>query len=156
MNKKCTFVSWKWGPFFLMKENPISSIKLEQRLSKLFSPLHVKNSRFFLSYFLKKKKMIGPRHTPAQGIHRPKAADSPLGMCMLKKILTIKRILKMNRSSSWNSLHKLQSFQLCLVYSFVRIYTVVQILGDFGFLNLSTLQLPYIFITEQTNFFAYT
>ena len=40
--------------FFLKKENPIFSIKLGQRLPKSFSQLHVKNSRFFLSYFLQK------------------------------------------------------------------------------------------------------
>ena len=40
--------------FFFKKGNPISSIKLGQRLPKSFSQLHVKNSRFFLPYFLKK------------------------------------------------------------------------------------------------------
>ena len=40
--------------FFFLKGNPIFSIKLRQRLLKWFSQLHVKNSRFFLSYFLKK------------------------------------------------------------------------------------------------------
>ena len=40
--------------FFLKKGNPIFSIKLKQRLPKSFSQLHVKNSRFFLSFFLKK------------------------------------------------------------------------------------------------------
>ena len=46
-----------------MKGNLIFSIKLGQRLPKSFSQLHVKYSRFFLSYFLKKDR----RHTPAQG-----------------------------------------------------------------------------------------
>ena len=40
------FFSKKWYAFFF--------IKLGQRLSKSFSQLHVKNSRFFLSYFSKK------------------------------------------------------------------------------------------------------
>ena len=40
--------------FFSKKGNSIFSIKLEQRLPKSFSQLHVKNSRFFFSYFLKK------------------------------------------------------------------------------------------------------
>ena len=40
--------------FFLNKENPIFFIKLGQRLPKSFFQLRVKNSRFFLSYFLKK------------------------------------------------------------------------------------------------------
>ena len=39
---------------FFKKGNPTFSIKLGQKLPKSFSQLHVKNSRFFLSYFLKK------------------------------------------------------------------------------------------------------
>ena len=39
---------------FLKKGNPIFSIKLGQRLLKSLSQLHVRNSRFFLSYCLKK------------------------------------------------------------------------------------------------------
>ena len=39
---------------FLKKGNLIFMIKLGQRLPKSLSQLHVKNSRFFLSYFLKK------------------------------------------------------------------------------------------------------
>ena len=39
---------------FLKKGNPISSIKRGQGLQKSFSQFHVKNSRFFLSYFWKK------------------------------------------------------------------------------------------------------
>ena len=58
--------------FFLKKENPIFAIKLEQRLPKSFSELHVKNSRFFLSYFLKKDDWT-------------KAGDSPL----LVRIITV-------------------------------------------------------------------
>ena len=50
---------------FLKKGNPIFFIKLGQRLPKTFSELHVKNSRFFVSYFLKKddwpKAYAGPR-----------------------------------------------------------------------------------------------
>ena len=50
---------------FLKKGIPIFSIKLGQRLPKSFSQLHVKNSRFFLLYFLKKddwlKAYAGPR-----------------------------------------------------------------------------------------------
>ena len=57
--------------FFLKKENPIFSIKLGQNLPKLFSRLHVKNSRFFLPYFSKKRRL-------AQGIQRPTAAGFPL------------------------------------------------------------------------------
>ena len=53
--------------FFLKKGNPIFSIELRQRLPKSFSQLHVKNSRFFLSYFLKNddwpKVYAGPRLT---------------------------------------------------------------------------------------------
>ena len=45
--------------------NPIFSIKLGQRLMKSFYQLHVRKSRFFLSYFLKKddcpKAYAGPR-----------------------------------------------------------------------------------------------
>ena len=63
-NKKFNFVFRKWGVFF-KNGNPIFSIKLGQRLPKSFSQLHVKNSRFFLSYFLKKddwpKAYAGPR-----------------------------------------------------------------------------------------------
>ena len=65
MNKRFTFVSWKWGLFFLKKGNLIFPIKLGQRLPKSFSELHVKNSRLFLSYFLEKndwpKAYTGPR-----------------------------------------------------------------------------------------------
>ena len=68
--QKITFVSWKYG-LFLKKRKPIFSIKLGQRLLKSFSQLHVKNSRFFLLYFLKTKRL-------AKDIRRPKAADSPL------------------------------------------------------------------------------
>ena len=50
---------------FLKKENPIFSIKLGQRLPKSFFQLHLKNSRYFLSYFLKKddwpEAYAGPR-----------------------------------------------------------------------------------------------
>ena len=53
------------------KRNPIFSIKLGQRLPKSFFQLHVKNSRFFLSDFLKKRRLT-------QGKRRLKAADSPL------------------------------------------------------------------------------
>ena len=49
---------------FLKKGNTIFSIKLGQRLPKSFSQLRVKNSKFLLSYFLKKDDW-------------PKAADSP-------------------------------------------------------------------------------
>ena len=35
--------------YFFKEENPIFFIKLGQRLPKLFSYFHVKNSRFFLS-----------------------------------------------------------------------------------------------------------
>ena len=52
-------------PIFFKKGNLIFSIKLGQKLPKSFSQLHVKNSRFFLSYFLKKddwpKTYAGPR-----------------------------------------------------------------------------------------------
>ena len=65
MNKKFTFVSSKWGLFFFKKGNLIFSIKLGQRLPKSFSQLHVKDSGFFLSYFLKKddwpNAYAGPR-----------------------------------------------------------------------------------------------
>ena len=51
--------------YFFLKGNRIFFIKLGQRLLKSFSQLHVKNSRFFLSYFLKKddwpKAYAGPR-----------------------------------------------------------------------------------------------
>ena len=51
--------------FFLKKGNPIFSIKPGQRSPKSFSQLHVKKSRFFRSYFLKKddwlKAYAGPR-----------------------------------------------------------------------------------------------
>ena len=50
--------------FFLKKVNPIFSIKLGQRLPKSFSQLHVKNSKFFLSFF--KKKNIGLMCMPVQ------------------------------------------------------------------------------------------
>ena len=54
----------KIRPFF-HKSNPFFSIKLDQKLPKSFSQLHVKNSTFFLSYFLKKddwpKAYAGPR-----------------------------------------------------------------------------------------------
>ena len=40
--------------FFLKKGNPIFSTKLGQKLLKSFVQHHVKKSRFFLSYFLKK------------------------------------------------------------------------------------------------------
>ena len=39
MNKKFTFLSWKWGLFFVKKGNPIFSIKLGQRLPKSQLPL---------------------------------------------------------------------------------------------------------------------
>ena len=65
MNKKFTFVSWKWGLYFLNKGNPILLIKLGQRLPKSFSQLDVKNSKFFLPFFLKKddwpNAYAGPR-----------------------------------------------------------------------------------------------
>ena len=51
--------------FFFKEGNLIFSIKLGQRLPKSFSQLHVKDSGFFLSYFLKKddwpNAYAGPR-----------------------------------------------------------------------------------------------
>ena len=52
--------------YFFLKENSIFSIKLGQRLPKSIFQLHVKNSRFFLSCFMKKKN------------DWPKAAEPPL------------------------------------------------------------------------------
>ena len=53
---------YNWG---ILKWNPILSIELGQRLPKSFSQLHVRNSIFFRSYFLKKddwpKAYAGPR-----------------------------------------------------------------------------------------------
>ena len=71
LNKKFTFVSWKWGLFVLKKGNPIFPIKLGQRLPKSFSQLHVKKFKIF-SFILFEKRPL------SQGIRRPKAADSPL------------------------------------------------------------------------------
>ena len=55
----------KWGLFFLKEGNPIFSLELWQRLLKSFFQLHVKNSKFFLSYFFEKddwpKAYAGPR-----------------------------------------------------------------------------------------------
>ena len=52
-------------PIFLKKGDPIFSIKLGQTLPKSFSQLHVKKSRLFLLYILKKedwpKVYAGPR-----------------------------------------------------------------------------------------------
>ena len=59
LEQKMYFCLLKIRPIFFLKGNPIFSIKLEQRLAKSFFQLHVKSSRFFLSYL--KKKMIGPR-----------------------------------------------------------------------------------------------
>ena len=65
--QKIYFSLLKMRSIFLKKENPIFSIKLGQRLLKSFSQLHVKNSRFFLPYFLKQdnwpKAYAGPRLT---------------------------------------------------------------------------------------------
>ena len=63
MNKKFTFVSWKWGLFFLEKGNLIFPIELGQRLPKACSQLHVKIQDFSVHTFW--KKTIDPR--PAQG-----------------------------------------------------------------------------------------
>ena len=52
--QKIYFCILKMKSFFFKKRNPIFSIKLGYRLPKSFSQLHVKISRFFLSYFLKK------------------------------------------------------------------------------------------------------
>ena len=63
--QKIYFRLLKMRSVFFKKGNPIFSVKFGQRLPKLFSQLHVKNSRFFLSYFLKKddwpKTYAGPR-----------------------------------------------------------------------------------------------
>ena len=62
--QKCYFCISKMRSIFLKKGNLNFSIKLGQRLPKSFSQVHVKNSRFFLSYFLKKddwpKAYAGP------------------------------------------------------------------------------------------------
>ena len=69
LNIKLTFVSWKWGLF------------QRQRLPKSFSQLYVKNSRFFLSYFLVKddwhKAYAGPRlpTLPYLWVHDSKDRD---------------------------------------------------------------------------------
>ena len=70
-NKNSVFIWTKIYFCFLkmrsicLKENPLFPNKLGQRLPKSFSQLDVKNSRFFLSYFLKKddwpKAYAGPR-----------------------------------------------------------------------------------------------
>ena len=63
--QKIYFCLLKIRSIFFKKGKLIFSIKLGQRLPKSFSQLHVKNSRFFLSYFLKKddwpKAYAGPR-----------------------------------------------------------------------------------------------
>ena len=63
--QKIYFCLLKMRSIFLKKGNPIFSIKLGQRLPKSFSQFHVRNSRFFLSYFVKKderpKAYAGPR-----------------------------------------------------------------------------------------------
>ena len=66
------------------KENSIFSIKLGQRLPKTFSQLCVKNSKFFLSYFLKKYGC-------------PKAYASP----SLPTLLYRKKYLKGSFSCKW-------------------------------------------------------
>ena len=62
--EKIYFYLLKIRSVFLKNGNPIFSIKLGQRLPKSFSQLHVKNSRFFHLYFLKKddwpKAYAGP------------------------------------------------------------------------------------------------
>ena len=64
VEQKIYFCLLKMRSIFF-KGNPIVSIKLEQRLPKSYFELHVKNSRFFPSYFLKKddwlKSYAGPR-----------------------------------------------------------------------------------------------
>ena len=64
--QKIYFSLLKMRPIFFLKNgNPIYSIKLGQRLPKSFSQLHVKKSRIFLPYFLKKddwpNSYAGPR-----------------------------------------------------------------------------------------------
>ena len=58
------FCLLKTKPIFFKEGKSNFLIKLGQRLPKPFSQLHVKNSRFFLSYFLKKddwpKAYAGP------------------------------------------------------------------------------------------------
>ena len=62
--------------YFFKKENPIFSIKLGQKLPQSFSQLHVKNSRFFRSYVLKKNNW-------------PKAADFPLLKILDRNIIRL-------------------------------------------------------------------
>ena len=63
--QKIHFYLLKMRSIFKKNGNPFFFIKLGQRLPKSFSQLHVKNSRFFLSYFWKKddwpKAYAGPR-----------------------------------------------------------------------------------------------
>ena len=66
--QKIYFCLLKMRSIFFKEDEFNFYIKLGQRLPKSFSELHVKNSSFFLSYFLKKKKKtISPMYTPAQG-----------------------------------------------------------------------------------------
>ena len=70
---------------FLKKRNPIFWIKLEYRLTESLSLFHVKNSRFLLSYFLKKDDL-------------PKATDSTLPRVRQSSKLSVKSKLSSIRN----------------------------------------------------------
>ena len=69
--QKIYFCLLKIRCIFLKKRNSIFSIDLEQRLLKSFSRLHVKKFKIFVFILFEKRRL-------AQGIRRPKGADSPL------------------------------------------------------------------------------
>ena len=88
--QKIYFCLLKMVYCFLNKGNPIFSIKLEQRLSKLFSQLNVKNSRFFLSYYLKKddwpKAYAGPRLDKIILKWQPKVPNKTIYLPIIKGV----------------------------------------------------------------------
>ena len=67
--QKIYFCILKLRSFFFKKENPSFSIKLEQRLPKSFFSNSCKKFKIFHSILFEKRRF-------AQGIRRPKAADS--------------------------------------------------------------------------------
>ena len=70
-DQKIYFCFLKMRSIFLKKGNLIFSIKLGQWLPKLFPQLHEKKFKIFPFILFEKRRL-------AQGICRPKAADSPL------------------------------------------------------------------------------
>ena len=102
MNKKFTFVSWKWGQFFF-KEGKYNFFDLTwTEITEIIFSTSCKKFKIFPFIIFEKRQL-------AQGIRRPKAAESPL--YLNSKVTNIKITILV---------------VIIVLFNFFRIYTNTQ------------------------------